>query len=213
MPLAFPDFRGATRKLVLSNLAAYFALLLLTYTLLPLWAKAAWNPLSFSSGAFLHGALWQPFTYSFIHLGILRTLFELLSLCFWPDFLETYHRLDWVTGLYCASVLGTAAAALAIMLCGQALGYPLAGDPLTGCFGGIFGLLAAIGVLYGDVRVPALSSAHRHQGPLPGGHLRARLHRHALRLSSACTPLPSWAARWPGCFISAWRRAAASRSA
>ena len=151
MPLAFPDFRGATRKLVLSNLAAYFALLLLTYTLLPLWAKAAWNPLSFSSGAFLHGALWQPFTYSFINLGILPTLFELLSLFFVAGFLETYHRLEWVVGLYCASVLGAAAAALALDVCGQALGHPLAGDPLTGCFGGIFGLLAAIGVIHGDV--------------------------------------------------------------
>jgi type IV secretory pathway TrbD component len=35
-------------------------------------------------------------------------------------------------------------------VCGHSLGYSLVGSPLTGCFGGIFGLLVAIGALYGD---------------------------------------------------------------
>jgi membrane associated rhomboid family serine protease len=55
-----------------------------------------------------------------------------------------------VTGLYGVSVLGTAAAALALYACSSTLGYGLAPVALYGCFGGIFGLLAAIGLLYGD---------------------------------------------------------------
>jgi membrane associated rhomboid family serine protease len=151
-PFAFPDFRGATRRLVLWNLAAYFALLLLLHTALPLWAIPVLNPLGFAPGAFLHGSYWQLFTYSFVHLGIFNTLFELLSLFFVAGFLENFHRPEWVTGLYFSSVLGTAVASIAIYLCSHALGYSLSGNPLLGCFGGIFGLLVAIGALYGETQ-------------------------------------------------------------
>jgi membrane associated rhomboid family serine protease len=49
------------------------------------------------------------------------------------------------------SVLGTALAATAIYACHGPLGYALPLVALAGCFGGIFGLLAAIGTLYGDM--------------------------------------------------------------
>ncbi len=150
-PFAFPDFRGATRRLVLWNLAAYFALAL-ALVAAPAAADGLAISFAFTPGTFLHGALWQPFTYSFIHTGIGGTLLELLSLFFIAGFLENYHKPGWVTGLYAVSVLGTAAAASAIDLFCHTLGYSLAGGPLTGCFGGIFGLLVAIGALYGDTQ-------------------------------------------------------------
>jgi membrane associated rhomboid family serine protease len=150
-PFAFPEFRGATRRLVLWNLAAYFALAL-ALVAAPAAADQILRSFAFTPGAFLHGALWQPFTYSFIHAGIGGTLLELLSLFFIAGFLENYHKPGWVTGLYAISVLGTAAAATAIALCSHSLGYSVAGSPLTGCFGGIFGLLVAIGALYGDTQ-------------------------------------------------------------
>jgi hypothetical protein len=80
------------------------------------------------------------------------TLFELLSLWFLVGFLETIHGTSWVTGLYAVSVLGTAAAALAIYAASGTFGFALPALPLYGCFGGIFGLLVAIGVLYGDMQ-------------------------------------------------------------
>src|SRR5580692_12083999 len=113
-PLAFPDFRGATRRLILANLAAYFLLLLMRLAW-PSSLAAAIAALSFDPQAFLHGALWQPLTYSFIHVGILGTLLELLSLWFLAGFLESQgHSANWVIGLYAISVLGTAAAAVVI---------------------------------------------------------------------------------------------------
>ena len=48
-------------------------------------------------------------------------------------------------------MLGTALAAAAIYACSGALGFGVAEIPLSGCIGGIFGLLVAIGALYGDV--------------------------------------------------------------
>ena len=149
-PFAFPDFRGATRQLVLVNLVAYFVLLLVQIAFRDA-ANAIVGGLTFQPWDFLHGSLWQPFTYSFIHVGILETLFELLSLWFLAGFLETYHNANWIYGLYAISVLGTAVAGLVIFLLGDTLRWSIAPIPLYGCFGGIFGMLAAIGMLYGDV--------------------------------------------------------------
>jgi membrane associated rhomboid family serine protease len=148
-PFAFPDFNGATRQLVLINLCAYFALALGNMAF-SLRAGQTASRLAFDPGAFLHGALWQPFTYSFVHFGLVGTLFELLSLWFMAGFLENFHNANWVLGLYGVSVLGTAAAGAAIYVVSGTFGYSLLPMPLYGCFGGIFGLLAAIGVLYGD---------------------------------------------------------------
>lgn len=149
-PFAFPDFRGATRQLVVVNLVAYFVLLLAQVAFREI-ASGVVSWLTFQPWDFLHGALWQPFTYSFIHLGILTTLFELLSLWFLAGFLESYHNANWIYGLYAFSVLGTAVAGLVIYLAGGTMHISMAPVPLYGCFGGIFGLLAAIGMLYGDV--------------------------------------------------------------
>ncbi|MGB8260478.1 MAG: rhomboid family intramembrane serine protease [Terracidiphilus sp.] len=150
-PFAFPEFRGATRRLVLWNLAAYFALAFLGLTAART-AQQVSEALAFSPAAFLHGSVWQPLTYSLMHPGLYGAFFELLSLWFLAGFLETMGNSNWVTGLYTASVLGTAASALAIELVLAALGHPIAASPLYGCFGGIFGLLAAIGLLYGDTQ-------------------------------------------------------------
>jgi membrane associated rhomboid family serine protease len=150
---AFPDFRGATRRLVLINLAAYFVLLVVGFAS-PIQQALIGFRLKFDPFSFIHGALWQPFTYSFVHPGLWGTLFELLSLWFLAGFLESSHNANWVTSLYAASVLGTAAAALALYACCSTLAPSLLdhAQPLYGCFGGVFGLLAAIGLLYGDVQ-------------------------------------------------------------
>ncbi len=150
-PFAFPEFHGATRRLVLWNLAAYFALALAGLANLRLTVPLD-QRFGFTPAAFLHGALWQPFTYSLVHPTLMGTLFELLSLWFLAGFLENFHTPGWVTSLYAVSVLGTAAAATALYECAHLLGYSLGAILLYGCFGGIFGLLAAIGALYGEMQ-------------------------------------------------------------
>jgi membrane associated rhomboid family serine protease len=148
-PFSFPEFRGATRTLIFVNLGAYFAFLLAQLASAAT-AGQLFQLLTFDPGSFLHGLVWQPFTYSFIHVGMVGTLFELLSLWFLAGFLEQLHSSAWVNGLYAVSVIGTVLAATAIYACSGTLGYALPLAPLFGCFGGIFGLLAAIGTLYGD---------------------------------------------------------------
>jgi Uncharacterized membrane protein (homolog of Drosophila rhomboid) len=149
-PFSFPDFRGATRNLVFVNLGAYFALLL--------WrafsaetANSIEQLLTLDPALVLHGLIWQPLTYSFVHPTLLGTLLELLSLWFLAGFLENLHSSTWVNGLYFASVVGTALAAIVIYICSVPLGYGLVPVALYGCFGGIFGMLVAIGTLYGNM--------------------------------------------------------------
>jgi len=149
-PFSFPEFRGATRRLILANLSAFFALALAQMAF-PETAAELVRALAFQPYLFLHGGLWQPLTYSFVHFGIIGTLFELLSLWFLAGFLENTHSASWVTGLYAASVLGTAVAATALYIASGTLGYAVLAVPLYGCVGGIFGLLVAIGTLYGDM--------------------------------------------------------------
>ena len=150
-PFAFPDFHGATRRLVLVNLVAYFVLAP-ALMLFPAVAGQVAMGLALDPATFLHGAFWQPLTYSFVHLSLIGTLFELLSLWFLAGFLESFHSDGWVTGLYAVSVLGTALAAVLLYWGGLLAGYDEPLVMLSGCFGGIFGMLVAIGVLYGDVQ-------------------------------------------------------------
>jgi membrane associated rhomboid family serine protease len=149
----FPDFRGVTRLLLLANLASYFAFMLASLAASGP-AFGLMGKLMFLPATFLHGGVWQPLTYSFIHPPsiVLGTLFELLSLWFLLGFLEGIHGANWVMCLYAVSVLGTAVAGLAIFAAQGTLGFALLPLPLYGCFGGIFGLLIAIAVLYGDMQ-------------------------------------------------------------
>ena len=148
--LSFPDFRGATRRLILANLGAYFLLLIL-HLFAPVFTNNITVLLAFEPGGFLHGYLWQPITYSLIHTSLLGTFFELLSLWFLAGFLESMHDDNWVMSLFGISVLGTAAAALLLYFVSSVGGFGSGLVLLTGCFGGIFGLLVAIGILHGDI--------------------------------------------------------------
>jgi len=144
--LGFPDFRGFTRSIVLWNLGAFFALLILTAVAKGLASQlVVWFALD-PNLVLRHGALWQLLTYCFIHLGILGTAFELLSLWFLGSFLETNHGSRWLAEIFFVSVLGAGLAAVAL-----SLALPGSGAFLYGCYGGIFGLLIAFGVLYADM--------------------------------------------------------------
>ena len=147
---SFPAFRGFTRRLVLANLFTFFALLVAGLAA-PQATGSLVGHLLFRPDHFLQGSLWQPLTYSFVHSDILGTAFELVSLWCMAGFLEQMHSSSWVTGLYASAVLGTAVAAIAIYVVSGTLGIAQSPAPLYGCFGGIFGLLIAMGVLYGDM--------------------------------------------------------------
>ncbi len=146
--LNFPDFRGFTRRLILWNVGAYFLLLLIGLLSAPL----ANDVIRFGAlipPFFLHGYLWQVVTYCFIHQGILSTALEMLSLWFLGSFLEANHGPRWLAELFFTSVIGAGLTAVALSLVMRVDAF--SAQALYGAFGGIFGLLIAFGVLYGDM--------------------------------------------------------------
>jgi membrane associated rhomboid family serine protease len=148
--LAFPDFRGFTRTLVVWNIGIYFAFLLVHLAAPALEARLLLL-FALTPALVAHGYLWQLLTYCFLHSGLLGTALELLSIWFLGAFLEANNGSRWVAELFFISVLGASLTAVALAFATASTGG-LGIGLLTGAFGGIFGLLIAFGVLYGDMQ-------------------------------------------------------------
>ncbi len=145
--LGLPAFTGVTRKLILANVAVFFALAILHWV-----APGAANILRYhlllEPLAVAHGELWQLITYSFLNEGILGILFGMLTLWFTGALLEEAYGGRWVAELYAFSVIGGAILASALSFT-HLLGLrPDVGG--VGAWSGIFGLMVAIGMLFGD---------------------------------------------------------------
>ena len=145
--LSLPAFSGVTRKLILANVATFFAILLLRW-LTPHLAELLVSHLMLEPRAVAHGELWQLFTYSFIEQGILAILFGMLTLWFTGSLLEPSFGSRWLAELYFSSVIGGAILASAISFTHI---FGLRPEVATaGCWSGIFGLLIAIAMIFGD---------------------------------------------------------------
>ena len=148
--LTFPDFRGFTRTLIVWNLGVYFLFLLL-HLAVPAFADRLLMIFTLTPIFVAHGYVWQLITYSFFHAGLLGTALELLSIWFLGAFLEANHGARWVAELYFIAVAGAALTAIILAFATSGSGG-LGTAELMGSFGGIFGLLMAFAVLYGDMQ-------------------------------------------------------------
>jgi membrane associated rhomboid family serine protease len=145
--LSLPSFSGVTRKLILANVGAFFAILLLRW-LAPHAAELLISHLILEPLAVVHGEIWQLVTYSFIDLSILGILFGMLTLWFTGSLLEPSFGSRWLAELYFTSVIGGAILASAISFTHI---FHLRPEIASfGCWSGIFGLLIAIGMIYGN---------------------------------------------------------------
>jgi membrane associated rhomboid family serine protease len=145
--LSLPAFTGVTRKLILANVAVFFALGLLHW-LAPRLEGALLGHLLLEPLAVVHGEIWQLVTYSFVEQGILSILFGMLTLWFTGSLLEPSFGGRWLGELYFSSVIGGAILASAISFT-----HILGLRPevaAAGAWSGIFGLLVAIAMIFGD---------------------------------------------------------------
>jgi membrane associated rhomboid family serine protease len=145
--MTLPPFAGTVRQLVLANVAVFFAVAVLQW-LAPNFAAALLKHLLLQPSAVAHGELWQLATYSFFHFGILDILFGMLTLWFCGSMLEGAYGNRWTAELYFSSVIGGA-------LIGTVLSFTrarfLSPDAQGfGAWAGIFGLLVAIAMRFGD---------------------------------------------------------------
>jgi membrane associated rhomboid family serine protease len=149
MTLSFPPFGGFVRAMVLACTGIYFLELLLGW-LQPLLAAEFFTAFWLLPVAVMKGWVWQLLTYSFLHdqHSVTHILFNMLSLWFVGSYLQAAVGSRKVGEIYFVSVIGAA-------LCTVALGYTriLGLNPATpsvGASGGIFGLMVAFAVLFGD---------------------------------------------------------------
>ena len=131
-PFAFPDFRGATRRLVLANLIAYFAL----YSAGLGGAGSRQDQVGQVAGSsfrpiFCMGPSGSRSPTALSTLGWWGRSLNRCRSWFLAGFLEPYHGDGWVMGLYGASVLGTAAGAVLLYVGGLATGHPIGHGPFV----------------------------------------------------------------------------------
>jgi membrane associated rhomboid family serine protease len=145
--LSLPPFAGTVRKLILVNIAVFFTLAIISW-LSPGLAGFLLRHFMLEPLAVVRGEIWQLFTYSFIQEGILATLFGMLTLWFTGSLLEGAYGGRWLAELYGTSVVGGALIATVISFT-HILGLrPDVGA--LGAWAGIFGLLVAIAMLFGE---------------------------------------------------------------
>jgi membrane associated rhomboid family serine protease len=145
--MSFPPFAGVVRRLVLTNVAVYFAIRVLGW-LAPGLAGALVDILQLQPSAVARGEIWQLGTYCFIHLGLWEILFAMLTLWFCGSLLEGAYGGRWLKELYLTSAIGGAVVASAISFT-----HMLRLSPESAAYGawaGIFGVMIAIAVRMGD---------------------------------------------------------------
>jgi len=145
--LSLPPFTKAVKWLILIN-----AGMLLLMTLLKAAAPEVGDPLFFFLSLIplmvTHGWLTQLVTYSFLHAGIWHLLGNMLGLWMFGSQFE----MDWgrkkFLEFYFFCVLGAALTTVLVSYTG--VGGVTPQTPTVGASGGVFGILVAFGMLYGD---------------------------------------------------------------
>jgi membrane associated rhomboid family serine protease len=145
--MTFPPFAGTVRRLILANLAVFFGMYLLQW-ISPLSYVQLYQHLLLEPAAVLRGEFWQLLTYAFLQTGILDILFGMLTLWFTGSLLEGAYGSRWLSELYFTSAVGGAVMATVISFTNL---FGMRPDvAAVGAWAGIFGLLVAIGMLFGE---------------------------------------------------------------
>ena len=147
MTMTLPPFAGATRKIVLANVIFFFGFALLGWVS-PGAAGVLIQHLLLEPLAVMRGEVWQLLSYAFVNQGLLNAVFGMLTLWFTGSLLEGAYGARWVTELYFTSVIGGAAIASGLTFTHLFGLQPKVAA--VGAWSGIFGLMVAIGVLFGE---------------------------------------------------------------
>jgi len=144
--LSFPPFTPVIKYLIGANVAVYL-LGLIADMFAPGLSTRAVFIFGLIPSAVVHGYLWQLVTYSFFHNGIWHILFNMLMLWMFGAEFEMQWGGRRFAEFYFFCVIGAALVTTAIAYTGFLL------SPHTrtiGASGGIFGILLAFGMIYGD---------------------------------------------------------------
>jgi len=147
LSLSFPPFTYWVKRIIIACVAIYF----LQVVFGAVSPTAASYLITFGSlipVAVLHGWVWQLITYSFLHGGVMHVLINMLMLWMFG----AQEEMDWgpkkFLEFYLFCIVGAALTTIAVAY------SPIPGvspvTPTIGASGGVYGVLMAFGMLYGD---------------------------------------------------------------
>jgi membrane associated rhomboid family serine protease len=144
--LSFPPFTPWVKRIIFACAGVYLLQVILESTSPNSYAYLM-QYFGLSGAGVTHGMIWQVVTYSFLHGGLWHILLNMLTLWMFGSQEEE----DWGSRrfleFYFFCVIGAALVTVAVSFTGWGM------TPLTttiGASGGIYGLLIAFGMLYGD---------------------------------------------------------------
>jgi len=147
LSLSFPPFTKAVKWLVIIN-----AGVLLLTTLMGALNQdifAAFRAIfALTPYLVVRGWIWQLASYSFLHQGILHLLFNMLGLWMFGSQFEQDWRTKKFLEFYFFCVIGAGLTTIAVSYTG--IGGVSPTIPTIGASGGVFGILMAFGMIYGE---------------------------------------------------------------
>ncbi|PYV94578.1 MAG: hypothetical protein DMG86_22900, partial [Acidobacteria bacterium] len=150
LSLSLPPFTKAVKWLIIIN-AGMYLLITLLQAAEPDLGNAIFLILALIPQMVTHGWIWQLATYSFLHSGLFHLLFNMLALWMFGAQFES----DWghkrFLEFYFFCVVGAALTTVAVGYTG--LGGISPRTITVGASGGIYGILMAFGLLYGDRQI------------------------------------------------------------
>ena len=153
MMLSFPPFTRAIKILIVVNTGIFLLMLVLSATGEADAAAAIEHTFGLIPRAVVHGHIYQLLTYAFIHAGFRHLFFNMLMLWMFGSMVERHFGSRQFWEFYLFGVFG---AGLTTVL----LSYSLAGIvhtspdiPTVGASGGIYAILMAAAMLFGDQEV------------------------------------------------------------
>jgi len=145
--LSLPPFTKAVKWLILIN-AGIYLLITLLQVVAPDFSSAVFLILALIPKMVMHGGIWQVVTYSFLHSGIFHLLFNMLALWMFGAQLESDWGRKQFLEFFFFCVVGAALITVAVAYTG--VGGVSPSTITVGASGGIYGILMAFGLIYGD---------------------------------------------------------------
>ncbi len=147
LSLSFPPFTPWVKRIVIACVGIYF----LQVVLGAFSPETASYLITFGAlipAAVVHGWIWQLVTYSFLHASVGHVLINMLMLWMFG----AQQEQDWGSKkfleFYLFCVVGAAFTTIAVAYWPTTVSH--IGIPTIGASGGVYGILAAFGLLYGD---------------------------------------------------------------
>jgi membrane associated rhomboid family serine protease len=144
--LSFPPFTPWVKRIVIACAGVYFLQVVLE-RMAPGLYRALLTYFGLIPEAVTHGFIWQLVTYSFLHGGLWHVLMNMLTLWMFGS----QEEQDWGSRRFLEYYLFCVVGAALVTIGVAYLGWGMTPETLTfGASGGIYGLLLAFGMLYGD---------------------------------------------------------------